>query len=64
MEQVLMQAHLTIDMDVGGLSSLFPYDADSANTHRSHLVFDGCALFCATHHRLSFISCVRLGVLC
>jgi len=63
-EEVPTQAHLAIDVDVGGLSSLFPYDADAANARRSRLAFDGCALFCAIHHRLSFASRVRLGVLC
>ena len=48
MEEVPTQAHLAIDVDVGGLSSSSPYDADAANA----LAFDGCALFCATHHRL------------
>jgi len=48
MEEVPTQAHLAIDVDVGGLSSSSPYDTDAANA----LVFDGCALFCATHHRL------------
>jgi len=62
MEQVPTRAHLAIDVDIGGLSSLFPYDADSASCSR--LAFDGCALFCATHHRLWFVSRVRLGVLC
>jgi len=64
MEEVLTEAHLAIEVDVGGLSSLFPYDADAANTCRSRLAFDGCALFCATQHRLLFVSRVRLGVLC
>jgi len=64
MEEVLTEAHLAIEVDVGGLSSLFQYDADAANTCRSCLAFDGCALFCATQHHLSFISRVRLGVLC
>ena len=62
MEEVPMQAHLMIDVDVGGLSSLFPYDADAANACRLRLAFDGCALFCATHH-LSLVLRVRLGVL-
>jgi len=48
MEEVPTQAHLAIDVDVGGLSSSSPYDADAANA----LAFDGCALFCATHHCL------------
>jgi len=64
MEEVLPGAHLAIDVDVGGLSSLFPYDADAANACRLRLTFDGCALFCVTHHRLSFASCIQLGVLC
>ena len=46
--EVLTEAHLAIDVDVGGLSSLFPYDADAANACRSRLAFDGCALFCTT----------------
>ena len=35
MEEVPTQAHLAIDVDLGGLSSLFPYDADAANACRS-----------------------------
>ena len=63
MEELPTGTHLAIDVDVGGLSSLFPYDADAAN-FRSRLAFDGCAPFCASHHRLLFASRVRLGVLC